>query len=269
MRCCYPILLRHPLSKRLFKVPCGYCTACRMNHARMWSIRCMHENKCWDDSVFVTLTYDEEHLPGDSSVHKETLQNFFKRLRKTIEPRKCRYFACGEYGGVFGRPHYHSIIFGLSECDRDIIEKCWSQGFITVGEVTPDSCNYVAGYVLKKQKGKKGQEYYDEKGIEPEFVLMSRRPGIGEQFMREHFDSMASRNYIYQKGFKFALPRYYEEKLHPRDEDFEYYEKKMEKVLEKEKKDIDRWREERYDVVEEAMQREVNLKARLGLKEKR
>ena len=74
------------------ELPCGQCMACRLNHARMWSIRISHEASCHTHNVFLTLTYDDEHLPSDGSVHKRDLQLFFKRLRKELKGAKLRYF---------------------------------------------------------------------------------------------------------------------------------------------------------------------------------
>lgn len=44
---------------------------------------------------FVTLTYDEEHLPPDGSLRKRDLQLYLKRLRRRLP---FRFFAAGEYG---------------------------------------------------------------------------------------------------------------------------------------------------------------------------
>ena len=98
-------------------VPCGKCMACRMTRRKEWSLRMLHELKYHNDASFVTLTYDDNHVPDCQSLVKADLQKFFKRLRKLIAPRKIRYFACGEYGRRTGRPHYHAILYnsGLSQ----------------------------------------------------------------------------------------------------------------------------------------------------------
>lgn len=175
--------------------PCGQCIACRLNKVRDWTIRLMHENRFHKDSCFLTLTYDPEHLPADGSVHKEDMQKFMKRLRNYCP--NIRFFGCGEYGERYARPHYHLIIFGLSYKDPLFAGKkydnkskgyylksnLWKNGNMYIGDVTYSSCRYVASYVNKKQFGKKGKDFYAEKGIEPEFTLMSRRPGIGAEFV--------------------------------------------------------------------------------------
>lgn len=175
--------------------PCGQCIACRLNRVRDWTIRLMHENRFHEHSVFLTLTYDEVHLPFDRSVHKEDVQNFMKRLRN--HKKDIRFFACGEYGEKYSRPHYHLIIFGLSMNDPlfkgkvydrkskgyYLLSPLWKNGNMYIGDVTYSSCRYVASYVNKKQFGKKGKDFYEKNKIEPEFTLMSRRPGIGAEFV--------------------------------------------------------------------------------------
>lgn len=104
------------------KVPCGKCKGCRLEYSRQWAIRCVHEAQMHDDNAFITLTYSQENIPKDRSIHKEELQKFFKRLRKNTNV-KLRYFACGEYGKQKNRPHYHAIIFGYSFPDKTLYSK--------------------------------------------------------------------------------------------------------------------------------------------------
>lgn len=158
--------------------PCGQCLPCRINKRRLWTHRLMLESYAHSSSIFVTLTYDPEHLPLGGTLVKKDLQLFFKRLRyyvsSSVGSQKLRYYACGEYGPQTCRPHYHAIIFGLSVLDRPIVEASWSFGLCHVGECNRHSIQYVAGYVTKKFI-KKDDPY----GRQQEFVLMSRRPGLG------------------------------------------------------------------------------------------
>lgn len=238
MKCLYPISMKDKHGYAV-SVPCGQCIHCRLNHSRQWSIRITHEQlKYGDRSCFLTLTYDDEHLPADRSVHKEHVQLFLKRFRKHLGQNKIRYFGCGEYGDTFGRPHYHIIVFGVP-VDADIFRNrhvhyekgkpcgwhcnldAWSDpktheyyGKVHIGTVTPESANYVASYVVKKVKGPHAKEYYASLGIEPEFVLMSRRPGIGSDYVNSHSGYYRTHNFVAMKGIKYPLPRYYKEKAH-------------------------------------------------------
>jgi hypothetical protein len=233
-------------------LPCGRCGDCRLNYSREWATRCMHEAQMHKRNSFITLTYNEENIPNDYSVHKKELQNFFKRLRKNTGVR-FKYYACGEYGEKYQRPHYHAIIFGYDFPDRklftktkrgdllftsELLEKAWQyKGYALIGEVTYQSCAYVARYVMKKRKGKPDQvdkhgktneQYYEiadqETGEifkrEPEFCLPSRgsgvkddpilwRKGIGAAWI-EKYKNDTDKDFITVERNKVKLPKYYD-----------------------------------------------------------
>lgn len=174
-------------------VPCGHCLECREAYKRVWAYRCMleaqHSRDCW----FITLTYDDAHCDG--SLHKKDWQNFMKRLRKLVGPG-VRFFACGEYGTHTFRPHYHALLFN---CPMDQwkfathqLYQSWDYGQIKADPVVNmNTCAYVAGYTSKKLLAK------DLKGKEPPFLLMSRRPGIGERWLTDHLDQISETDRIY------------------------------------------------------------------------
>lgn len=233
-------------------LPCGRCIGCRLDYSRNWAVRCVHEAQMHLENSFITLTFNPEHLPEDRSVHKEHLQKFFKRLRKQIEPKKIRYFACGEYGDENKRPHYHAIVFGHSFPDklpwtkRDdtllyrsaSLEKAWSDsngpiGYCSVGDVTFQSAAYVARYAIKKMNlDKRDPDAYErhythvdqETGeifkVQPEFCVMSRRPGIGKEWL-EKFKSDTDKDFITIDGKTFSLPKYYDDLLQKMGEDID------------------------------------------------
>lgn len=224
MVCVKPISVGEPDgSGRKLTVACGQCVACRMNRARMWSLRLMHEEKVHKESVFVTLTYEDTKLPKRGSLVKRHLVNFLKRLRKAVwkkpSRRRIRFFACGEYGDKSGRPHYHLIVFGLGKADRPVIEAAWKAGLIHVGTVTADSTNYVASYVMKKQTGPEAQFLYRRLGQLPEFAVMSRRPGIGHSHVVGNAAYIRAHGWCIRKGKKVGLPRFYSEKVFVSDEE--------------------------------------------------
>lgn len=220
-----------PLSqvrKELVPVPCGKCLGCRLDYARQWADRCLLELQYHKDAWFVTLTYNDEHVPislyGDPytgeahpclTLDRRDVQLFLKRLRKAIEPTKIRYFGCAEYGPNTWRPHYHLIIFGLSLDDlalkrQDIdgkvsaytsqtLSAAWSKrpfgnksdildpiGDVECSDVTWSACNYVARYIVKKQLGPDGKDFYDRFNLVPPFTYMSSRPGIGRPYYEDH-----------------------------------------------------------------------------------
>lgn len=222
-----------------FSIGCGQCAACRLAKAGQWATRCVHEASLWEQNHFVTATYAPEFLPADLSVSKRAMQLFLKRVRKEFGPG-VRFFLCGEYGERLGRPHYHAILFNLELNDRVLwrstetgsylyrsatMERLWPFGAVEVGAVTHESAGYVARYAMKKVSGDRAAEHYRrteldlETGelrswsIEPEFLLMSRRPGIGagwfDRFKSDAFPS----DFVVVNGQKVPVPDYYKWKL--------------------------------------------------------
>ena len=161
------------------------------------------------ENTFVTLTYDNEHLPFDLSIHKLDLQLFFKRLRSDLGSRKIKYFACGEYGDNTCRPHYHSIIFGMSSAEKEVIDSAWSKGFTYCGSVTYESARYVAGYVMKKYNGEKAKEVFGNKEVP--FRLSSL--GLGKRWCEDHEAELIKNLGFTVKGIPVGMPRYYRNKL--------------------------------------------------------
>lgn len=202
---------------RMMSLPCGRCMACRLNKARMWSIRIMNEVKSHQNNIFLTLTYNPESMPKNGSLQVADLQKFFKRLRKN-SGKKLRYFASGEYGDKKERPHYHAIIFGMGRNDRKVIETSWPFGLIHIGDVTYDSATYCASYTLKKLTGDKSA-IYEQKKVSPEFSIMSRRPGIGDSYVATNSDFIRNNGFCIVKGRKAGLPRYYKDKIFVTDEE--------------------------------------------------
>lgn len=196
---------------RGFIVPCGKCVNCRRNRSFRWSRRILMESDGVpsDDMCFLTLTYDDEHLPSDGELHYEHVQKWLKRLRKDC-PRPLRFFLCGEYGDLYDRCHWHVILFGYDfftgskvagyseDCTplfhNSMIDKSWPFGFAEFGMVTPASIQYVAGYVTKKLKADRSSHK-----VQP-FVRMSLKPGIGHKFLLKNADKIARDEGFYLNG---------------------------------------------------------------------
>lgn len=234
-------------------IPCGKCIGCRLEHSRQWALRCMLEYADADSAWFVTLTYDDDHVPvslyGDAdtaeprpsyTLRKRDLQLFIKRLRKKYGDG-IRYLASGEYGDASYRPHYHAIIFNLPLEDLELLSKSmrgylywrsrtldtiWGRGYVTIGAVNFDTCSYVARYVTKKA-GKDLSGLYDTLNIEPEFLVMSRRPGLGYKYYESHKDAIYAHDeviYATPDGGRTAKPpRYFDQKFMLDSEDVMSY----------------------------------------------
>lgn len=224
MKCNKPILLQAKTvvggdtsTGRFGFVPCGKCTACRMNYASSWAIRIMHEAKEWEKRCFVTLTYDDEHLSPSRSLDKAAVSAFLKRLRKNFPAGGVKFFAAGEYGEKNHRPHYHLVLFGVGSESRALIEHCWPFGFVSIGDFSLERARYVAGYAVKKLFSA-GADFYKSRGLVPEFSLMSRRPGIGDKWLAKHSDLVRHVGHIKVQGSAYALPRYYKDKVYSEED---------------------------------------------------
>lgn len=226
----------HSTLENKIELPCGRCIGCRLEHSRQWAVRCMHEASLHDDNCFVTLTYDEDHVPSDNSLNKKHFQDFMKRLRKNVNypikkrakelkipyvPKVIRYYHCGEYGENFGRPHYHACLFGIDFDDKEKIkdgehplyysaklQQCWPLGFHTIGELTFESAAYVSRYCTKKMTGPLAEAYYE--GRQPEYATMSRRPGIGKGWVDSYFSDVYPSDELIVNGKPCKPPRYYD-----------------------------------------------------------
>lgn len=133
-----------------FQLPCGKCIECRLEYARQWAVRSVHESKMYEQNSFITLTYDDLK---DTRLQYRDFQLFVKRLRSHIrsevrkkigkinwrlltesekkehyEKNSIGIFVTGEYGGppkpLPGgrmsegfRPHWHAILFNFSPPD--------------------------------------------------------------------------------------------------------------------------------------------------------
>lgn len=205
------------------ELPCGQCVGCRLDRARSWAIRIMHEAKLHEQNCFVTLTYAEHLLPDNGSLCKRDMVLFMKRLRRRHPDINIRFFQCGEYGELLERPHHHLILFNFDFSDKkpfkrkngnqlyisEELSELWPHGLHSIGELTLDSAMYTAKYVLKKINGENKDEHYNGKA--PEYTTMSRRPGIG----KEWFDKFKMDLYNHDKcvvspSFIARPPKYYD-----------------------------------------------------------
>ena len=210
-------------------VPCGQCTGCRSEYSRQWAIRIMHEASLNSDNSFITLTYDKKNLPQNNSLEKKAFPKFIRSLRQKNKGKKIRYYACGEYGDNFGRPHYHAILFNYIPDDLVHLKKqlytskslsdAWgNKGHVSVGNVTFQSAAYVSNYVQKKINGKNKLAHYtnSETGEwrEPEFSLMSRKPGIGKKWFDKYYKDIyqTGKDGLHMNGKFMKPPKYYDTK---------------------------------------------------------
>lgn len=183
MKCPYPITVKNPLLGYI-EVPCGKCLICQRNLVHDWSMRMRYESLDSKCVFFITLTYDDDHLPineqGFVTLVKSDLQKFFKRLRKSI---KVRYFAVGEYGSKFGRPHFHIILFTKFKIDwydmRNLIAKCWhSRIDVQTAKDAERLSSYCSKYCFKNDNR------VDDSQVKP-YRTCSKKPILGYLYLQK------------------------------------------------------------------------------------
>jgi len=213
-------------------LPCGNCIGCRLERSRQWAVRCMHEAQLHDQNSYITLTIEDDAKAR--SLDYRDFQLFMKRLRKFIQPKKIKFYCCGEYGETNQRAHYHAILFGYDFPDKkhfkkvgdyrlytsDILQNLWGYGHCLIGSVTFDSAAYVARYVMKKVNGDLADPHYTridpETGeiykITPEFNRMSLQGGIGKEWLDRYHRDVYPKGKIVVNGKEANSPRYYDKK---------------------------------------------------------
>jgi len=218
------------------QMPCRKCIGCRLDYSREWAIRNVHESYMHDENCFITLTYNNDHLPPDNSLVKKHFQEFIRSLRKRTGI-KIRYYMCGEYGDLKARPHYHALLFGYSFPDKtlsamrrglknyrsDLLEETWTKGFSEIADFNYANAAYTSRYIMKKQYGVNADIQYGTSydivtrkkihTIQPEYVQQSLKPGIGKPFYDRYFSDLFPVDEIHMNGKTFPMPSYYHKLL--------------------------------------------------------
>lgn len=211
-----------------FAFPCRKCLACRLNIAREKAVRAVHEASLHKNNIFLTLTYDDQHV-GDGRLNYLDFQLFMKKLREHVtrnitDPDLKKEFAIsymvtGEYGDKKKRPHWHAIIFNYSPDDKkpkytshsgeqvftsQFLTELWSKGQIDFGSVTLESAGYVARYAAKKLAHGKDQDH-DYHPIHK----TSSKHAVGKKWIEKYWKQTFDNGFIILKGKKASIPRYY------------------------------------------------------------
>jgi hypothetical protein len=193
---------------------CGKCLACHLNRAREKGIRAWHESKYHEDSMFLTLTYDENNLESDLLIPKHH-QDFVKRLRKSLN-HPISVVVTGEYGTLTKRPHWHYLIFGYrpKDCVRwrntdfgptfksDTISKLWDKGVHEIGSITIESAGYVARYGAKSLS--------EKNPLFKPFHRTGSKRALGRSWIEDNFKHTLENGFIVlPDGSQGKIPRYY------------------------------------------------------------
>jgi len=223
-------------------VPCGRCHECRMARARAWQFRFMVEREKWLHSFFITLSYDDEHLPyycidadGEIKRHpdlsqkyqrlfrtldKRSIQLIFKRLRNDYPLFEFKYYLIGEYGERFGRPHYHLLLF----CNKDesfideLLLKYWDKGNYVISDLIAERMIYVTKHHIGFDFNYEGNSI-----VEKPFRIMSK--GIGSDYDKVMNKELVDWNkrtcdnsFFNYCGQSYYMPRYVRRRLYTEEQ---------------------------------------------------
>lgn len=183
-------------------IPCGMCTACRIKKRSSWVLRNYLEASTSISQSFWTLTFDQNNLP-DIDTLKLNFRRFLERLRyregQAGNQMPIRYFGCVDFGGSFGRPHLHLMLYNLMATYREPPAynrglprprqhiDLWPHGSVDIAEYNTATLNYVTDYVLPQ-----GKEHY-ETGLKP-FRVSTRNPAIGYYGILKQAASLAAKS---------------------------------------------------------------------------
>lgn len=261
--------LRYNKGEFTKKIPvaCGRCYLCQKRRVDSWVYRLMQEDLDSYTSAFVTLTYNTENLPRTKNNYRtlvvSDVQQYIKNLRKLedkyhkriskkldrigrkrLDKRPIKYFAVGEYGSKGGRPHYHLIIFNVT--NKKHYYEAWnttkkSRGSVHIGDVRSNSIAYTAKYIMK-ERGRRSKNNDSKK----EFMICSK--GLGNRFLRKKsvvnfYKNRLDVQYLISNGYKIGIPKYYKEKMYTEEEKEIISEYNDENARKREKELKRKWRE--------------------------
>lgn len=195
----------------------------KLNHRASWrKLELLLAANFSRHDYFLTLTYDDAHLPADRNAARAYMKQYIKRLRVQFGhsgvPLKYIYNIenVPDYPGGPRRLHHHVVITGI---DPDIIKSLWRGGQVYIEpllDAANDSYEARARYLVKERDPaldgrKSGQRGWTpslnlEKPVEtselvPDFVTIQAPPGA---FILER---ASDSNYYGQYQFlKYLLP---------------------------------------------------------------
>lgn len=224
------------------EVPCGRCVVCKKRRQKEWIFRLEQEMTQWQHCAFITLTYENSHLPiydaahdcvrkgrkhpGFSTLHYPDVQKFLKNIRYALgnssKHAKVKYFAVGEYGpNGTHRPHYHILLFYNGEHPDqlyNVVREEWNQGAVTCSRATPGRIAYCAKYACDYSI-QSCPRYKDS------FMHCSNREPIGFCWLNSRYafkcfekgEKSILRSFINKLGqritYRMPIPRYYLRKM--------------------------------------------------------
>jgi len=233
-------------TKIAWHVPCGDCDPCRIARRYERATRIMLEAECYPTNVFITLTYDDEHVGYNDLAdnHFKQFQKDFRRVYgeaqycplnrknwkknyRSYTHKQFKFIQTGEYGDRYGRKHYHAIIFNHSFTDMVFtgfysdkgnpiytsaqLRSLWKNGNVQCEQITFNLALYVGKYIT--------DGWDDDELFHPETGLIRKKPysssshGIGLTWLKKHWRDLLKVGKVMLRDRDTPIPRYFKKKM--------------------------------------------------------
>lgn len=245
--CFHPRTIRLPDGRQQV-VRCNKCLSCLEHRQAGWIARLTDEFNSYPDGIyFVTLTYDDVHLPMQlidgvptPAISSFDVKKFHADLRKRFQQGfyydytlmnagwsdsadriplpEChfKYYVTAEYGpNGTRRPHYHGFYSNMLEDEDlvyDLFQQIWGKGFVTVEKGRSEACAaYVSKYLVNDSLVP-----VDPRLPKPRAWISK---GLGKYYLDDpdvvawHRDAPLEHQFVMQNGRKGILPRYWRDKI--------------------------------------------------------
>lgn len=158
-------------------------------NARKYVERKINQN-FGDRDIWLTLTYDDEHLPPDGDIDAaiKNMQRFIRRVNYQRKKRglpKAKYVYVTEYNEAAEiRWHHHLVMDGA--LDMDTVEKCWGQSSrneVRRLQKDENGLSGMANYIVKEKKRIRSEKRWNSSQglIDPDIrVVHSKQPEKGK-----------------------------------------------------------------------------------------
>ena len=158
-------------------------------NARKYVERLINENFT-DNDLWITLTYDDEHLPPDGDIDAaiKNMQKFIRRVnyqRKKRGLTNAKYVYVTEYNPTEDiRWHHHIVMDG--QMDMDAVEACWKQSSrneVRRLQKDENGLSGMANYIVKEKKRIRSEKRWNSSQglIDPDIrVVHSKQPEKGK-----------------------------------------------------------------------------------------
>lgn len=187
-------------------------------NARKYVERLINRN-FGDKDLWITLTYDDAHLPPDGDIDAaiKNMQNYIRRVNYQRKKRglpNCKYVYVTEYNeGAEIRWHHHLVMDGA--LDMDTVEKCWGQSSRNEVRRLQKDENGLTGmsrYMVKEKKRIRSEKRWNSSQglIDPDIrVVHSKQPEKGKgsyKKIEKYVDEMVKNQNVIETQMKKWYP---------------------------------------------------------------